>query len=98
MLETILTKIEELQHTIEEIQKLQNQQIKSFFICFNKFSIEDSIVIHSLVIPNIGDKILIKNTYVKVIDKIINYKMVEGYELNCEGRGGEMIWLIVKKE
>lgn len=97
MLETILTKIEELQQTIEEIQKLQNQQIKSFFVCFNKFSIEDSIVIESTIIPNIGDTILIKNIYVKVIDKIINYKMVEGYELNGEGRGGEMIWLIVKE-
>lgn len=97
MLQTILTKIEELQQTIEEIQKLQNQQIKSFFVCFNKFSIEDSIVIESTIIPNIGDTILIKNTYVKVIDKIINYKMVEGYELNGEGRGGEMIWLIVKE-
>ena len=96
MLKTILTKIEELQQSIEEIQKLQNHQITSFFVCFNKFSIEDSIVIESTIIPNIGDTILIKNTYVKVIDKIINYKMVEGYELNGEGRGGEMIWLIVK--
>lgn len=96
MLETILTKIEELQQSIKEIQKLQNHQITSFFVCFNKFSIEDSIVIESTIIPNIGDTILIKNTYVKVIDKIINYKMVEGYELNGEGRGGEMIWLIVK--
>ena len=96
MLETILSKFEELQQSIEEIQKLQNHQITSFFVCFNKFSIEDSIVIESTIIPNIGDTILIKNTYVKVIDKIINYKMVEGYELNGEGRGGEMIWLIVK--
>ena len=98
MLETILTKIEELQQSIEEIQKLQNHQITSFFICFNQFSIENSIVINSTIIPNIGDKILIKNAYVKVIDKIISYKMVEDYELNSEGRGGEMIWLIVKKE
>ena len=98
MLKTILTKIEELQQSIEEIQKLQNHQITSFFICFNQFSIEDSIVINSTIIPNIGDKILIKNAYVKVIDKIISYKMVEDYELNSEGRGGEMIWLIVKKE
>jgi hypothetical protein len=98
MLKTILTKIEELQQSIEEIQKLQNHQITSFFICFNQFSIENSIVINSTIIPNIGDKILIKNAYVKVIDKIISYKMVEDYELNCEGRGGEMIWLIVKKE
>lgn len=96
MFETILSKFEELQQSIEEIQKLQNHQITSFFVCFNKFSIEDSIVIESTIIPNIGDTILIKNTYVKVIDKIINYKMVEGYELNGEGRGGEMIWLIVK--
>ena len=98
MLKTILTKIEELQQSIEEIQKLQNHQITSFFICFNQFSIENSIVINSTIIPNIGDKILIKNAYVKVIDKIISYKMVEDYELNSEGRGGEMIWLIVKKE
>ena len=98
MLKTILKKIEELQQSIEEIQKLQNHQITSFFICFNQFSIENSIVINSTIIPNIGDKILIKNAYVKVIDKIISYKMVEDYELNSEGRGGEMIWLIVKKE
>ncbi len=48
----------------------------------------------------IGDNIFIDDGLIKlkVIDKIISYKMVEDYELNCEGRGGELIWLIVKKE
>ena len=48
-----------------------------------------------MIIPNIGETIIYGKEHYKINNKIISYKQVQDYELNQEGRGGEMIWVFV---
>lgn len=73
---------------------------KGFFIVFGKLANSDFSnmkFIETKVIPNIGEKISLKQGTFEVIDKLINLKNVEDYELDNPDRGGEMIFIFTKQ-
>lgn len=93
-----MTELKEIKSVINDVYNIVSNIKTSFFIVFGKdinkdFSNIKSI--ESLIIPNIGETIIYRNEHYKINNKIISYQMVEGYELNQEGRGGEMVWVFV---
>ena len=89
---------EEIKETLTYIENYISNVKASFFIVFGKDVNKDFSnikAIESLIIPNIGETIIYGNNHYKINNKIISYNEVQDYELNQEGRGGEMIWVFV---
>lgn len=53
-------------------------------------------VLKTKQIPNIGECLTIKTGVFKVIGKMIDYRQVENYDIDEDGRGGELIYIYVK--
>lgn len=71
----------------------------SIFIVFGKEIKKDFSnvqVLKTKQIPNIGECFAIKGGVFRVIDKMIDYRQVEDYDIDKDdGRGGEIIYIYV---
>ena len=51
--------------------------------------------INTKIIPNIGESIVTKEGMHIVNNKVVDYRQVEGYTLEDEGRGQELIYIFI---
>ena len=74
------------------------KELDCIFVVFGEMKADFSNIksIETKVIPNIGESIVVNKQRWKVTDKVINYRNVENYSYEDEGRGGELCYIFVK--
>lgn len=51
--------------------------------------------IYTMIVPNLGEEIIISQGLFKVKRKVIHYKNVEDYDLDSPERGEEVIYIFI---
>jgi len=49
------------------------------------------------VVPNIGETLMMTAGSYRVIDKVIDYRQVSGYDGSSPDRGGELVYIFIRK-
>jgi len=76
------------------------KKLDCIFVVFGKFIEKDLSNIQTIntkVIPNKGDVITFGNRRFEVINRVIDYSQVYGYNRDSKERGGEGIYIFVKE-